>query len=340
VTRSLRIAASLFVSAFFLWLAARGVSWPEVGASLREARWAYLILMTLPAAAAVYLRAIRWGILVRAVAPVGLQPLVSATAIGFAANMVLPLRAGEVLRPWLLARRQPIELASALATVALERLFDMATLLLFFGFATLMLPLPPEWRGYGWLFAGSFAVLALLLIALQKAPGPVFALFTTALAPFPARIVTPMRGALQQFADGLAGLGSLAAVAATLALSLTVWVVIALSFGFGLSAFALDVPWIPAALATSTFVAIAVAIPGGPGFVGTFQAGCVMALAIYDVPKSLAFSYSVLTHVAQFVGTVGLGLYFFIREDFSIREVSLAEQTLLGAEKTHAGPPG
>lgn len=319
--RAMRIVGSLALSGVFLYFAARDVSWTEAAKAFREARWIWVVPMTLAAAGTIYVRAVRWRVLVNAVRPVPLSSLVSATAIGFAANMLLPLRAGEIIRPWVLSRKEPIPFPAAAATIALERVFDMATLLVFFGLSTLVLPLPEEWRAYGWVFAASFGALLGFLLVLQRVPAALAGL-EALVGRLPARIAAPALSAVRRFPAGLAGLSSARTVAAAMALSIANWLTIAVAFGAGLPAFGLDVPWVSGAIATTTFVAIAVSIPGGPGFIGMFQAGCIVALEIYGVERSVAFSYSVLTHLVQFGTTVGLGLYFFLREDLSIKDMA------------------
>ena len=319
--QTLRIALSLGLSAFFLWIALRGVSWDEASAALREARLWTAPLIIAGAVASLYFRVLRWGVLLRPIALVKTRSLMSATSIGLAANMLLPLRAGELIRPWLLARKEDLPLAKTIATVAIERLFDMAVLLLFFGVATLTLPLPPEWKGYGWAFLGTFVLFLGVLVALQRLPEATIDFVSRLLSPFPERVSEVVVRSLRHFAEGLASLESAATIALALAHSLGVWAGLAVSFGFGLTAFDLPVPWVRAAISTTTMVAIAVAIPGGPGFIGMFQVGCTVALGVYGVGKSVAFSYSVLVHVLQFATSVGLGLYYFLKENVSLKEL-------------------
>jgi glycosyltransferase 2 family protein len=332
---SLRIALSLGLSAIFLWIALHGVSWDEARASFREAHLWVLGPAFLVGLLSLYFRALRWGILLRPFARVGTQPLMSATAIGVAANMLLPLRAGEVIRPWLLARKVHLPLAQTLATVALERLFDMATLLLFFSIATLTLPLPPEWRRYGWFFLATFVALLALLVALQQLPERTIAIVSTLLLPLPERVSSLAENAIRQFAEGLASLQSGAAIALALGYSLAVWLTLAITFGLGISAFDLPVPWIRGALSLTAIVAIAVAIPGGPGFIGMFQVGCEVALGVYGIGKSLAFSYSVLVHLIQFASSVAFGLYYFLRENVSLSELR-SEASAAAGESTES----
>lgn len=317
----LRIAFSLLLSGVCLWIAARGVSWAEAWEALRSAHLVYIAPFLLFGGLSLYFRALRWGVLLRPVASVGWYSLLSATSMGFAANMLLPLRAGEILKPWFLARKERLSMAPLLATVALERLFDMATLLAFFSLATLTLPLPPEWKRYGWFFLATFVILLVALVALQRFPRQFLRLLDAALWPVPRPLAERVVGAARQFAEGLASLRNPATVGMALVYSLAVWLTLAMTFGFGLSMLDLPVPWVRGALSLTTFVAIAVAIPGGPGFIGMFQVGCVMALAVYGVPRSPAFSYSILVHVLQFASTVGIGLYFFLRENLSLDEI-------------------
>jgi uncharacterized protein (TIRG00374 family) len=281
-----------------------------------------------------YFRALRWGVLVKPLARVRRESVFSATAIGFAANMLLPLRAGEVLRPWWLARKERLKLAPVMATVAVERLFDMATLLLFFGVATLTLPLPEEWRRYGWVFLGTFLAFLVALVLLVRFPRATVDALDKALTPLPDRVSGPFVRVVHQFADGLGSLRSGAAIALAVAYSLAVWLTLAASFGFGLSALDLPVPWIRGALSLTAMVAIAVAIPGGPGFIGMFQVGCAVGLAVYGVGKSLAFSYSVLVHVSQFASIVLLGLYFFLKENVTLSELRAEASIATGGESS------
>lgn len=318
---ALRILASLLVSAACLVFAARGVSWAEVWAALGSAHLVYLIPMIVTSIVPIYFRAVRWRVFVRPLGSPSVRTLFSATSIGFAANMLLPLRAGEIVRPWVLARKEGFSFAPTMATVAVERLFDMAMLVFLFSIATFALPVPPEWRRYGWLFLLTFVFLLAALYSFRQYPERVISALGWIIQPLPAAARTRILDIIRRSEEGLASLGSAGAVLGAVGYSLAVWLSIAACFGFGLSAFDLSVPWIRGALTTTTFVAIAVSIPGGPGFVGMFQAGCVVALGVYGVPASQAFSYSVLTHLVQFASTAALGIYFFLREGFRWTEI-------------------
>ena len=78
-------------------------------------------------------RAARWQVMLAPIGPTRFAVALRATIIGFAASFVLPARAGEVIRPWLLARREGLPVAAAFATILLERVLDLVTVLALLG---------------------------------------------------------------------------------------------------------------------------------------------------------------------------------------------------------------
>ena len=202
-----------------------------------------------------------------------------------------------------LASRAPAkgcQLAPVVATVAVERLFDMATLLFFFGVATLTLPLPPEWRRYGWVFLGTFVVFLGVLVLLLRFPARTVGALDKVLTPLPGRcpgrscepsISSPTGSAPEKRGRHRARRSSTRSRSGSRS---------AVTFGLGLSA--LDLAGSPdprCALADddrrhrgrrSRWAGIHRHVPGGlRGGAGALRVG-----------KSLAFSYSVLVHVLQF----------------------------------------
>ena len=80
----------------------------------------------------------RWQYLLVPIGHVGFGNALRTTVIGFAASAVLPARAGEVLRPWLLARKEGLSATAAFATIILERVLDTVMVLLLFGLFLLL----------------------------------------------------------------------------------------------------------------------------------------------------------------------------------------------------------
>src|SRR6266446_3951007 len=131
--RSIRIILSVAVSAVCLAFAVKGVDWSEALQALAHANYLALLPIFPLSLWTLYIRAQRWRFLLRPVGRPAMRTLVAAVNIGFMANMVLPLRIGEVVRPVLVSRREGVPLSGVLATCVLERVFDLFTVLLLLG---------------------------------------------------------------------------------------------------------------------------------------------------------------------------------------------------------------
>ncbi len=131
-SRATRILAGIGVSALFVYLVLRNVSPGEILVHLGRTHWGWLGLSAALNLTMLWARGFRWQLLFYPAQPSGWQ-LVSATTIGFAANNILPLRIGELVRSYLAARSVEISFWTALATLAVERVLDMLSILLILG---------------------------------------------------------------------------------------------------------------------------------------------------------------------------------------------------------------
>ena len=326
-SRNLRIALSVVISLVFLAFAVRGVNWNEAFEAMRSANYLWVLLMLPVTVWSLFIRAQRWRVFLQGVGVPPLRPLVSATNIGFLANMVLPLRIGEVVRPVLLSRRAALPISGVLASVLLERIFDMFTILFLFGVSVSLVDVSDQVRHWGWMLTGLAVAVAavIVLIRLQERLALRIARWIADL--LPERAGAHAYGFAEGFVKALEMLDSPLAYLRAFAWSLYLWVVISLVYVFGFWAFHLDVEPLRGGLVLTTLVAIAVSVPSAPGFIGAFQLGCVIGLRIFGVPESPALAYSIIVHLTQFVGCIAAGLYSMWTESISLREVEAVEQS-------------
>jgi glycosyltransferase 2 family protein len=318
---TIRLAIGIAVSVACLWYATRGTDWQAVGRVLGSASIPWVAASAASSVLAILLRAQRWRLLLKPVAAVPLAPAFSATAIGFAATAVLPLRLGEVIRPAVLARRVGFGLSPGVSSVVLERLFDMLFVLLCFVVLSLIYPLPADLRRAA-LALGAIAVVgfAVLLVA-SRTRSRAERLLDAVLGWLPAAVGRVLRPLATGFLDALGALESAHIVGGVVGYSAVLWAANALPFLFGLLALGIDAPLVSASLACIVIVAAFVFMPQAPGFLGTWQAGCVLALDLFGVPKDMAVGFSLLTWVVQMLVNVPLGGYFASREDVSLRQL-------------------
>ena len=320
-SRAFRIAISVVISLVFLGFAVAGVDWNEAWAAMRRAQFLYCIPMTAGAVWQLYIRAQRWRILLRPVGAPQMKTLVAATNIGFMANMVLPLRAGEVIRPVLVSRQENQPLGGILATIVLERVFDIFTILALFGMTTALLPVSAEVTRAGYFLLAMASLIAVVAVFIRWQESTALSLLRWGLRPLPPNLSQPIEKFFGGFVQALHVLASPAEMLRIVAWSFFLWLVLSAVFGCAILAFHLPVPTVLGSIAVCVIVAIAVSAPSAPGFIGAFQLGCVLGLQLFDVAKSDAIAMSIVLHVTQFVGVVGAGLYSLARQGMSLRQV-------------------
>lgn len=328
--RGLQIAVSLLLSAGFLYLALRGEDWAAIRVELANTRYEYLFAMAVVGTYVMYARCQRWQVLLEAA--VGdrprIGPLFAATAIGFMANMLLPLRVGEFARPYIVSRRSDIPLSTALATTVLERLFDLLALFAFGLWVLATADVPDIVRSFTWI-AGGAAVVAIVGVAvLQSNRERFLPVVDRVWDVFPASIAGRIRLLEHEFLDGVTTIADVSVLARVSAWSLYIWLVIACSFGLGFYATSISVPFLAGGVTVTTIVALAVSLPGAPGFVGQFEWGCKIALhQVFGIEGARAVGFSIVTHITQFVQQVLLGLVFLVREGLSLGQIGRLEAT-------------
>lgn len=333
---ALRLTAGAVVSFACLYFATRGTDWAAVGALLAGAHPLWVLLLVLTGVVVLWARTLRWRVLLRPLGDVPFGPAWSATVIGFGAGAVLPFRLGELVRPALLARKTGMKVSAALSSVVLERLFDMLIVLLCFLVVSFTQPVPPNMRRGALVVAVGLVVGLVLLRVMQQDPARAERLTRRLTRSLPARVGGVLEDLSRSFLAGLGALSDMRTVLLVLWYSLYVWGAIALTFLFGLLALDVAVPLVPAALTVMVTVAAFVFLPQAPGFVGTWQAGCVLALDFFGVPKDLAVGYSVLTWIVAMSVNVSLAGIFLAREDLSLSQLVRAAGEQSAVDDTRA----
>lgn len=308
-------------SGIFLYLAFRRVDVLVLGQTLRQANYVWLFPATAFTFLSFYLRACRWRYLLEPIKAIPLCSLFSATMIGFMANNLLPARLGEFVRAYVIGRREAISRSASFATIVVERLFDGFTLVL-----CLVAPLPfvsvPRWIKVGGATAfGVYVVTLGGLLFLKAWTGVATKGVGFMLGWLPGGLSNKLKGVLSGFVEGLSTLSKGRHLGCIAFLSLLVWIAATLAIYSVFAVFALHLP-IYAAFLLQGILALGVMVPSSPGYVGTIQLGCVMGLALFNVPKDVALGFSLVLHASQFVPITLVGLFYFWQEHWSLAELS------------------
>lgn len=322
------IAVSLGLLAYLL----ASVDLRQVAQHLGRTHWGYLALSGGLGVFALWVRARRW----RYFFPPNASPshLFSAVMIGFMANNVLPLRAGELVRAYLASRRGRLSFWTALATLVVERVLDALAVIVILAGLVLVIPVPSELKWAALLFLSLDLVAMAVLIALAVTPRR----FRAAVAILSGRwpgFQAKSLGILDTFGVGLEGIRTPAHLLPILSWSIALWVVYALSAWTGLAAAHIP-PSMTMAWAIIAFVGLGVSLPSAPGFVGVVQAAIVLALALFGVPRAEALSFSFLYHASQFIPITLLGWILLLLEQVSLFQ--LTREAVPRAETRGARP--
>ncbi len=327
----------LAVSVLLLVVLLYQVDVGEVRDALVRADYAYLAPAILLYFVGVYFRSVRWRYLLTPLSLLPVGRLYPVVVIGYMANNLLPARLGEVVRAYYLARRQPeVSGSSALATIAVERVYDGLTLLAWAAIAGPLLVLLGEFDSSSqtsrttWivvaavvasLFAGALAVLTCLAAVPRS-----LEFVDRLLGLVPARLRPKARQLVHGFVDGLKVLTSPRKHLGLFLLSLPVWAceagvyyVIARSFGIDdhFSSAGALVLVIMLLTATSN---MATALPSSIGGIGPFEVVSQQTLIAVGVGGSLAGAYAGFLHlVALWIPVNAVGLVLLWKQNLSLR---------------------
>jgi uncharacterized protein (TIRG00374 family) len=317
---------------FFL----RDADMAGVWAETRRAEPALLGLALAVTALTYALRALRWQFLL---APIGKTHFGNAfrtTVIGFAANLLLPARAGEIIRPYLLARRERLPPTAAFATIILERLLDLVTVLLLFSVFVLTvdpasIPADPSRLArvtLGGQIAGAAALVGLaVFFALAGHPERLGRLALRVERVLPGRLARAVARFVESFAQGLAVMRQPGRLLVALAWSFPLWLSIAAGIWLTSRAFHITFP-LTGSFLVMTILVVGVAMPT-PGAVGGFHAAYQIAVqTFFAAPDDAAIGAAIVLHAISFIPVTLLGVVFMAQEGLTLsraREIAQEE---------------
>lgn len=288
------------------------------------------------------MRALRWKILLRPVKRVKARELIGTMVIGFTAVALLG-RPGDLVRPYLLTQRhRELSLASQVAVLAVERMFDMACFALLLIGDVLFLPiaLPDPHLLANFRLAGTLLGVAVLGLTLglyfiwrsgDRVAGAVERRWGGRL-PVVAHAVAEK---IRTFSEGLHTIHDLTSFAQLMGLSLVIWLTIALAYVQVTHAYAtpsleqLSVPEVLLVMSAS----IAGSLLQLPMVGGGSQLGTISVLeGVLHVPREVAASCGLTLWLVTFMAIVPVGLIWARYEHVSV----LAAEAAAEKEAGHA----
>ena len=335
---SMALIAILAVAAAWLLyhaLRTRGFDWRLALSSLAHVRLGWLVLAIAGIYASYWGRVLRWAVFLR---PLKAQPslgnLLAATVMGFTAITLLG-RPGELVRPYLIAIKEKVPLASQFAAWLLERIADLLMVLLLFGFALARVGPKAEAAGprLRWLLTqgGTFVAIAagtilIVLVLFRHLMGPLHRWSDRALRILPEKMSVALKRLVETFVRGVECTRSDAALLEVLAYSVLAWLLIVLSYWCLAASFTeLNLTFVDVVVLMG-FVALGASVQI-PGIGGGIQVMAVVVLTeLFGVRLEQATVFAFLIWLLTFVAIVPVGLVLSMREGLEwdkLRRLSL-----------------
>lgn len=280
---------------------------------LANISWAWVVLGMTCDVASYGFQALRWKFLLAPFGKVRLGRAIRAVYAGIFANLVFPLRPGEVLRSYLLANSEEISIGRTLGTVGVERFVDLVVATAALAMASLYLDLPrqdqrvADWLAYVTLFLLFLVGLLILYIEIKL----------TRNAPVDGK-KAHLPGKFMAVLTDLHAIGTspsfYAAVLTSMAIPfcqvLGLW---AVTRGFGLH------PPLPllASAVVLLIINLGVSLPNAPANIGSYQAFCVLGLKVFNVDGDSATALSFFAFLALTIPLAFLGFAALLRSGMS-----------------------
>lgn len=302
LTRALRLIVTGVILAMLVLFATK-VNWHDTWRAITSASPSLLIAAALVNLGSLVLKAVRWWIFLRPVGSPSLWLALRATFAGAGLNNVLVANSGEAARVIFVARAAHVPSAKILATLALERLFELIGYVIMLALAVSLLPLPQaleRTRPFAWLALLIIAVVLVYLVRRPERPESAIPAGATGW-----RTRTRIYG--KRFMHALAGISTGPRFGAALILSVAIWALQVMTYA--LTARAAHFPLsLVGTVAAILAVNIGFAIRATPGNVGVFQMLYAVTATAFGLDQNQAIAVAFLIQTQQILPVTIIGI--------------------------------
>ena len=311
MNRWFRLALQTAIGLVLLWLWFRTVSLTDVISHARVQNWAAVVVMIALFLLTSVIRARRWLLLLRPLAPVGMVRAFAMNAAGGLLNYVLPIRSGDAARAWWLWRRHRVPAGSALATIVIDKVCDLAAVAAVLAVLEAVALTGAINTPRGLLGAAALAVALLSAVLGTAVLGPRLARSWVARRFLPARFASAIAGQAFAFRAGARGLWTPALAGRLAFLTVLALAIDAFNFTLLFAAVGISVPTLKA-MAAYPALLLSFAIPAGPGYLGNLEvAGSLVLHGGLGLATPVAAGAIVLYHAITAGNALVLGLLSF-----------------------------
>ncbi len=317
---TLKLIVGLLISVLFLYLAFGSIDFSQMKEAFLEANYWLLAPAILAQLFSHWFRSLRWRYFLKPVKRVRVSSLFSATMIGYMMNTILPAHLGEFFRAAVIGKREKVAGSSVFATIVVERIVDILSLLVIMVAALLIYPFPDFVTISGYIMFLLTIVLFLSLYLLKKQNKFLIRLLDFVLSILPKKISLKLEEMLDSFLEGIGAFEKKRDYVTIFVYSILIWacywVTLHITF-YAFNLFELYQVNAVSSLVLLVIVTVSVVIPSSPGYVGTYHYLCQLSLALFGVPRAVGLSYAFVAHALSLLPTALLGFIYAWKEGIS-----------------------
>lgn len=308
-TAYLKTALLFFIAASLFYIALRNVSIQRIEEMIGEVHLVYLLLTPLVVISGLFLRTLRWRMILPQSCELEVYKLFRYFLIGCVVNNIVPGKFGLVTKTYLLSRNEQVSKSTILATFVVERVFDLCAVLVLFCMASFVLPISAPVALAAKIFFFVFHLMLFAIYAVYRQKKSIINIFERMAHYLPKRL-KGITGIFERFLSGFMILSKKGGILRVVVISLSIWLIACLPLVLLFASLEIPLGYIHAAFILSV-ISLGIAIPLSPGNIGTLQFFCVYGMMALNIDKHTALLYSLLYHACLFVPTTLLGLFYF-----------------------------
>lgn len=329
ILKSKRFWLGSIITVVFLMLVFRQVDGQALMRALVRADYRWLIPALGVYLAGYWLRAIRWKYLMNAIKPLTWQALFPPLILGFMVNNVLPARAGEFVRAYIVGKREGISKSAVFSTVIMQRIYDGLVMVLFAIVVLSMYHIPRTEMNATFvdvmnmvvkITAVLFVFLFIFLFILITWKDKFLPLLNKMISWLPVKIRPMAEKISHSFIDGFSVLKSKKDSILALVFSIFAWSGETAAYYFVLQAFGLNMP-VYAAVMMMAIVNLGIMLPSSPGYIGPFEFFGVGTLLLFGIDKSLSLPCVLVIHTLVWLPITIWGFYYMWTFKMSFKEI-------------------
>jgi uncharacterized protein (TIRG00374 family) len=320
--QKLYLLAGFIFGGIFLYISTKDLNLSDFNYVFEHLNTWWILPLILAGTLFIISKAYRWKLLLQPVYNANLNELYSSIMIGSSVGYTISVYIGEVVRTFCFAKQCNVSKSSVLATIILERFFDLFILLIFFGIAliyTSELPFDGVKIGY------IFTLMGLILFTLMM-----FAVFQTDQCLKVVHFLSSwlpveiQKKVVKQINLGILGLHSLKSpvlLMEVILTSLIVWIFIAIANHSALLVVGVEAPFYASFLIMG-LVVVGLSLPNPPGSIGIVEWCYVMGLRPYGIDTAAALAAAVVFHVIFYSAVILIGLLYARHMNLSLRQAA------------------